>query len=122
MIEEKCVLLVDDEFNLSFTLAQILQRAGYKVTQANCAECAEKYLNKQSFNLMILDIGLPDMDGLTFLPIVHCRFPQMPVFILTACVTTDARKKASENGACHYIMKPVDPAELISNIQAVLGA
>ncbi|MDR3573028.1 MAG: response regulator [Anaerolineaceae bacterium] len=121
MAIDKNILLVDDELNLSFTLAQIIKRAGYCVTQANTAERARQCLDSQPFNLMILDLGLPDMDGLTLLPTVHCRFPKMPVFILTAFVTADAKKEAIENGACNYLLKPIDPAELISNIRATLG-
>jgi len=121
MALEKNILLVDDELNLSFTLAQIIKRAGYQVTQANCAERAKQCLDSQSFNLMILDLGLPDMDGLTLLPKIHCRFPKMPVFILTAFVTAAAKKEAIENGACNYLLKPIDPAELLSDIRATLG-
>ena len=121
MTPEKAILLVDDEYNLSFTLAQIIKRAGYQVTQAISAENASLCLDLQKFNLMILDLGLPDMDGLILLPRVHARFPKMPIFILTAFVTADTKKEAIENGACNYLLKPIDPIELLSAIRTTLG-
>ncbi len=120
MALEKNILLVDDELNLAFTLAQIIKRAGYEVCQANTAVQATKWLDSKAFNLVILDLGLPDIDGLTLLPTIHFRFPQLPVFILTAFVTAGAKKEAFEKGACHYLLKPIDPAELLSNIHRTL--
>jgi DNA-binding response OmpR family regulator len=118
---EKNILLVDDEFNLSMTLAQIMKRAGYQVSQANTAAGAGQCLDSQSYSLMILDLGLPDVDGMTLLPTIHHRFPSMPVLILTAYSGATAKEEAIEKGAQNYLLKPIDPAELLFNIHATLG-
>jgi Response regulator containing CheY-like receiver, AAA-type ATPase, and DNA-binding domains len=118
---EKNILLVDDEINLSMTLAQIMKRAGYQVSQANTAAGAGQCLDSQPYSLMILDLGLPDVDGMTLLPIVHDRFPSMPVLILTSYSGAAAKEEAIEKGAQNYLLKPIDPAELLFNIHATLG-
>jgi DNA-binding response OmpR family regulator len=114
------ILVVDDEQNLRHTLAFILKRAGYFVTTAENAEETLNTLKTGTFDLMILDIKMPDVDGLTLLKVIRQNHPKLPVFILTGYGSLDSAIEALHLEARDYLLKPIDPAQLLERIQAIL--
>lgn len=114
------ILVIDDEKNLRHTLALILQRAGYSVTTAADGSEARQYLQSGAFDLVFLDLKMPGVDGLTLLPELRSLYPDMPVLILTAHATLDSAIIAVRQGARDYLLKPIDPAQILSRVDEVL--
>jgi DNA-binding response OmpR family regulator len=120
MINQASILVVDDEENLRRTLALILQREGYMVMTAASAEEARGWFQNGAFDLVFLDLKLPDASGLTLLPEMRSDYPDMPVLILTAQDKLGVALEAVRNGARDYLLKPVDPLILLARVKEVL--
>jgi two-component system, NtrC family, response regulator AtoC len=114
------ILVVDDEQNLRHTLAFILKRAGYDVTTTESAQEALNTLQSGAFDLMILDLKMPDVDGLSLLKMIRQNHPNLPVFILTAYGSLDSAIDALRMEARDYLLKPIDPALLLDRIQKIM--
>jgi DNA-binding NtrC family response regulator len=104
------ILIVDDEDNLRRTLALILQREGYTVTTAASVMEARGCILAAKFDLVFLDLKLPDASGLTLLPEMRSQYPDMPVLILTAHDKLGAALEAVRGGARDYLLKPIRPS------------
>ena len=120
MANNASILLVDDEENLRRTLAMILKREGYQVNTAATVKEAREQLENNTFNLVFLDLKLPDASGLTLLPELRKRFPNMPVLVLTAHDKLDAAIEAVRHGARDYLLKPLDPPVILQRIREAL--
>jgi DNA-binding NtrC family response regulator len=114
------VLIIDDEAFLRSTMAAILERAGYLVSTASSVMEAMLYLSENQFDLVFLDLRMPDMDGMDALPIIHNRWPDLPILILTAVLSLDRASQAIEQGARGYLLKPVDPALILKRVAAII--
>jgi DNA-binding NtrC family response regulator len=114
------ILLIDDEENLRRTLAMILTREGFQVETAATIKEARQCLQSSRYDLTFLDLKLPDANGLTLLPDLRSRFPSMPVLVLTAHDKLDAAVEAVRQGARDYLLKPIDPLEIIKRVKEVL--
>ncbi len=121
MNEPVSILIVDDEENLRRTLAMILKREGYAVTTAANVQEARACLQNSSFCLAFLDLKLPDANGLTLLPEMCKRFPNMPVLILTAHDKLEVAQEAVRSGARAFLLKPVDPPVLLARLKEILS-
>lgn len=114
------ILVVDDEAALRQTLARILQRAGLEVTTAASGQEGLDYLAQLSFDLVYLDIRMPDMNGLKVLKAVHAQYPELPVVLFTAQPDLSSAVEALREGAVDYLLKPLEPKALIQRTQAIL--
>jgi DNA-binding response OmpR family regulator len=114
------ILIIDDEPNLRRSLGLILQRAGYAITSAADAAEALKLLQATGFDLAFLDIKLPDQSGIQLLPQIRQLYPQMPVLILTAHATLDTAIDAVRLGARDYLLKPIDPDDILKRVETIL--
>lgn len=114
------ILMIDDEENLRRTLAMILTREGYQVDTASTIQEARLQLAEQKYDLVFLDLKLPDANGLTLLPDLRRDFPGMPVLVLTAHDRLDAAVEAVRHGARDYLLKPLDPPVIIRRVKEVL--
>ena len=114
------ILLIDDEENLRRSLAMILGREGYQVGTAATIKEARELLQASCYDLTFLDLKLPDASGLTFLPELQSRYPHMPVLVLTAYDKLEAAVEAVRHGARDYLLKPIDPTDLIELVRDVL--
>ena len=121
MQEKPSILIVDDEENLRLSLAIILRRVGYDVMGAGTIKEARQRLEAAAYQLTFLDLKLPDESGLTFLPELRSRFPDMPVVILTAHDRLDAAIEAIRMGARDFLLKPVDPPLIIEKVAEILS-
>jgi len=115
----KSILIVDDEANLRSTLTLILQRAGFYTRSAANGEEALKCLRKDSYDLIFLDLKMPGMDGLQVLSEIRLMNSSLPVLILTANGTLDSAIDALRAGANGYLLKPVEPEEIIARVNQV---
>ena len=114
------ILIIDDEPNLRRSLGLILQRAGYLITSASSAAEAIHLLQAGAYDLTFLDIKLPDQNGLQLLPQIRDLYPEMPILILTAHATLDTAIGAVRLGAKDYLLKPIDPENILARVADIL--
>ena len=114
MIEDK-ILVVDDEQSMREFLDIMLKKKGNKVSLASNGEEVLKYIDKDIFDLVLLDIRMPKMDGITVLRKIKSTSPETVVIMITAYASADTAIKAMKEGAYDYITKPfkVDEIKLI---------
>ena len=115
----KTILVVDDEERLVALLEAYLKKEGFRVVTAGNGKQAGEAARREKPDLIVLDIIMPEMDGLEFLK-EHRRRAETPVILLTARVEDDDRVVGLELGADDYLTKPFRPRELLARIRAVL--
>ena len=114
------ILLVEDEENLHEALKLNLELEGYQVVSAMDGMQALKALQNQYFNLMILDIMLPEMDGIEVLETIRIQNNELPVLILSAKNTSADRVLGLKKGADDYLTKPFNLEELLLRVQKLI--
>ena len=114
------LLLAEDDAMLADALQTQLSGAGFEVEHAPNGAVADYLLQKQSFDIAVLDIGMPMMDGLAVLQHVRQTQSQLPVVLLTARDALDDRVAGLQAGADDYVTKPFDFPELLARLQALL--
>jgi two-component system, OmpR family, response regulator len=114
------LLLAEDDAILSDALSAQLREAGFEVEHAPNGAVAEYLLLKQPYDLVVLDLGLPMVDGLTVLRRVRAAKPTLPVLVLTALDSLDDRVAGLNAGADDYLTKPFDFPELEARLRALL--
>ena len=120
MATNDTILVIDDEPKLSRSLALILQRAGYVVTTASSAGEGLQLLQAGAYDLVFLDIKMPDQSGIQLLPQIRSLFPDMPVLMLTAHASLDTAIEAVRAGARDYLLKPIDPEAILARVKKIL--
>jgi DNA-binding response OmpR family regulator len=115
------ILVIDDEDLIRWSLGQLLTRKGYAVLSAETGEAGLALFVEHAPDLVLLDLKLPDIDGLHLLPrlLEHCR--QTPVIIMTAYGSPTIEQEARKLGASDFLRKPFDPVALYRHIQETLG-
>jgi DNA-binding response OmpR family regulator len=111
------ILIVDDDESICKTLSAILQAEGYQTTTATTAKEAIEKAKTRFFNLALLDIKLPDMEGTQLLSQLQEITPETIKIMITGYPSLKNAVEALNFGADSYIMKPIDPAELIKTIK-----
>jgi DNA-binding NtrC family response regulator len=111
------VLLVDDEPDFLRTLAKRLTRRGMAVEQANSGEAALERLEISPVDVVLLDVKMQGMDGLTALHQIKGRWPLIEVIMLTGHASVDVAIRGMELGAFDYLMKPVEFEELVYKME-----
>ncbi len=114
------LLLVEDDKALRLTLCATLKAEGYAVTEAGSVAAARQALAHQPQDLMILDLGLPDGDGLTLLQALRGAGDLTPIIVLTARSDESAKVRALDLGADDYITKPFGTAEVLARLRSAL--
>jgi DNA-binding response OmpR family regulator len=114
------LLLVEDDVMVASGIKLGLCNAGYTVDWVGSAERAEAALDKESFDLAIVDIGLPGVDGLELTRRLRGRGITMPVLILTARDALQDRVQGLDLGADDYMLKPFELPELLARLRALL--
>ena len=103
------------------TLARILKRAGFEVTTAARGQEGLDFLSQQNFDLVYLDIRLPDLNGLEVLKVIKAKFPELPVVLFTAQPDLNSAIGAVREGAVDYLLKPLKPQALIDRTRSILA-
>jgi two-component system OmpR family response regulator len=114
------LLLAEDDATLADALGASLRQAGFEVEVAENGAVAEYLLLRQPFDLGVLDLGLPMVDGLTVLKRVRSAKPDLPMLVLTALDGLEHRVAVLNAGADDYLTKPFDFPELEARIRALL--
>src|SRR5437762_7924987 len=114
------VLIIDDERPVLMTLEALLKRHGYQVDTAPTAIQGLKALKSKPPTLVLLDLRLPDADGLEMLDRIKTELPQVQVIILTAHDSLHNAIESIKRGAYHFISKPYAPEELLSLVEKAL--
>lgn len=116
------ILAVDDENDILQTVGRVLKGDSYEVTLANSAMEAMKVLERRPPDVMILDIIMPEVDGITFCRQLRrdTRFIALPILFLTAKGGTDDIVNGLDAGADDYVIKPFEIAELRARVAALL--
>ena len=109
------ILIIDDEEGIRDTLEGILDDEGYSVATAATAEDGLEYLRKEGPDLVILDIWLPNMDGIEFLGALRSKSIKTPVVMLSSDTEDAQKKKCKELGAIAFLSKPptIDKISLV---------
>ena len=115
----KKILLVEDDSSLADGLILNLEAEGYEVVHSNHGGSALGLIEDDSFDLLILDIMLPGVDGLTICKKVRARGDTVPILFLTARDQTDEKIEGLVAGGDDYITKPFDLQELLTRIQGI---
>ena len=116
----RSVLLVEDDPSVSATLARVLGEESYRVVQVASGEEALEQVEARPFSIMILDVGLPGMDGFQVLERIRDRDMGLPILMLTAEDSEEAIVQGLRGGAEDYVVKPFSVPELLARIEAVL--
>ncbi len=103
---------MDDEFSVRDSLYNWFRKDGYEVTAAENATEALKALQEHAFDVALLDIKMPGMDGMELQEHIHRIDPQIAVIMITAFASVDTAVRALKQGAFDYVTKPIDPDEL----------
>ncbi|XXQ68729.1 response regulator [Neisseriaceae bacterium B1] len=114
------ILILEDEREIAELVEIALARANYTARIAVTAAQAQQFLAQENFDLLLLDVGLPDINGFDFLKIVRAQYPALPIIMLTAQDEETDRILGLELGADDYLAKPFSPRELVARIKAVL--
>jgi len=112
--------VVEDEKRIADFLSRGLASGGYAVDVAGDGATALEMVHATEYDLIILDLGLPDMDGIAVLKKIRTRKTSPPVLILSARDAVDDRVKGLENGADDYLVKPFAYVELLARVRVLL--
>lgn len=106
------ILLVDDEEIVHLTLSDFLRDSGHRVDDVNSAAQALARLREAEYDLAILDVQMPDMDGFSLLAQIRASWPEIAVVLMTGHGTLELEQKALALGATVFLLKPVKLLEL----------
>ena len=113
MKEPRHILIVEDEEGAGRTLALILGREGYNTEIAVCAEEAIEKACERFFHIALIDIGLPDMEGIELVPLLKAKHPDMMFIIVTAYASMTTAIRAMKEQVLADITKPLNMDELV---------
>jgi DNA-binding NtrC family response regulator len=119
-MENARILLVDDETVFANNMSKLLNRRGYQVTAVNSGDAALQALMNNAFDVMVLDLKMPGMDGIALLHEMRKLGLFTEVLVLTGHGSIDTALEAIQLGAYDYLTKPCEIAELVSKIEAAL--
>ena len=114
------ILVVDDEYAVRDSLSHWFEKDGYRVTAAENATEALRALQEHRFDVVLLDIKMPGMDGMELQAHIHKLDPSLAVIMITAFASVETAVQALKQGAFDYVTKPIDPDELSHLVQRAL--
>ena len=120
MIEKSKILLVEDEDHLAFGLVFNLEEEGYEVTRAKDGREAMTLFETKSYDLVILDVMLPYLNGFELTQRIRLKSFQTPIIILSAKVGTGDRVKGLKLGADDFMAKPFHIQKLLEKVERML--
>jgi DNA-binding NtrC family response regulator len=115
------VLIVDDEAAIRESLETLLELEGYSVESAATADQGLARIGEHPFDLVLLDLALPDRNGLDLLTELHAHDPQLSVIMITAYGTVENAVKAMQAGATNFVQKPWDNEKLLADVRIAVG-
>jgi len=119
-VETRIILVVDDDKSILRTFTRILQKNGYKIDTAETGREAIERADKKHYDLALVDIRLPDMDGTDLLAKIKKQLKNTIKIMITGFPSLESGVKALDEGADAYLVKPVKPEELLMLIKEKL--
>ena len=116
MNEKKSILVVDDDI-AHRTMLRILLEWEYEISEADCGLIAIEKVQKTHFDLVLMDVRMPEISGVEALDKIKASNPEIPIIMMTAYSSNEVAAKALEKGACGYLMKPFDFENLRQTIE-----
>ena len=113
------ILLVEDDRELAAELTKALRKEGLAVNHVETGKAALHVIDTEPPDIVILDLGLPDLDGLDVLGKIRSHSPELPVLLLTARASLDDKVAGLDKGADDYLAKPFEIAELVARLRAL---
>ena len=114
------ILVVDDELTIRKSIQKRLEREGYEVTSADNAKDALQLFQENSFDTVISDIRMEEMDGLELLKRLQSQRRDIPVIMVTGAPSLDTAQESIKEGAYDYITKPIEREILINTVKRAL--
>ena len=115
------ILVVDDESIVLDSCRRVLEPEGYDVDPVPSADKALDAMENDVYSLLLVDVMMPEHNGLYLMEEVKKKWPHIPVLVMSGYDTTDTIQKAAEKGSAAFINKPFTPDELLNAIKNVLG-
>ncbi|MBI2480183.1 MAG: sigma-54-dependent Fis family transcriptional regulator [Planctomycetia bacterium] len=119
-MKQRKILVVDDEKNIRLMLSQALASNTTIIETAINGEEALQKLEQSGYDLLLLDLRMPGMDGVQVLRQVHAEHPKLPVILLTAHGTVETAVEAMQSGAVNFLQKPFSPREIREAVDKAL--
>lgn len=119
----KSVLIVEDDEASQYIFSTILHHRGYRTLAAATAEDATRLLEESTADLVIMDIGLPHVDGFTLTERIRAnpRTEDVPVLVITVHVFPDDVRRAEKAGCTDFMAKPADPMDVADRVLDMIG-
>ncbi len=121
MTQPAHILVVDDEHNIRLTLSALLSRAGYTVTTAASGEEALAMFDRQPFDLMLVDLQMPGINGIQVVEAIRRRSLDTVVIVLTGHGSLETAIEGLHQGIFDYMLKTSDPAQILARVTAGLS-
>ncbi|MFP3979345.1 EAL domain-containing protein [Marinobacter sp. KMM 10035] len=115
------ILVVDDEPRLASALATLLRSCGYNVSEAHGGKQACELADTLRFDLALLDLRMPEVDGFAVMNHLDSRQPECAIIVISGESSFAAVSRALRRGALDYVRKPFDPEELVATVKGVVG-
>ena len=119
-MQNKKILVVEDDLSLGFLLLESLEEAGYQVKLSKCGSTGWERFQKEQFDLCILDVMMPEMDGFMLARKIRAKDQATPFLFLTARSMKEDKIKGFNLGAEDYVTKPFEEEELLCRIDVIL--
>jgi DNA-binding NtrC family response regulator len=116
-MDEMRIMLVDDEEGFLSTTRNVLERKGINTATATSGSEALEKLTQENIDVVILDVKMPGMDGVSALKAIKSRYPSIEVIMLTGHGTVESALDGLRAGASDYLTKPVDIDELVAKAE-----
>lgn len=116
------ILAVDDSPSMREMVRLTLSAAGFEVTQAEDGQQALELARKSTFDLVLSDVNMPQMDGIELIRALRAEagYRYTPILMLTTEASLDRRREGKDAGATGWIVKPFEPAQLVATMKKVL--
>jgi DNA-binding response OmpR family regulator len=114
------ILVVDDDRVVLESCQRILQAEGHAVVLSSSAKEAVSRLETQSFEILLVDVIMPEYDGVRLIGTVRQRWPDLPILVMSGYPTPETVSSGLSAGATHFIPKPFTPDELLAGIRRAL--
>jgi PAS domain S-box-containing protein len=114
------ILIVEDDPGFAGYLKRLLRRDDLKLIMAGSGRQAIAHLNRQAVDIVLQDIGLPDIDGYQVMDKIRQRFPEVLIIVMTGEVTVESAVQALRKGAYDYLRKPFEAADLVNTVENAL--
>src|SRR6266705_1997156 len=115
------ILIIDDEAEIRESLETLLQLEGYTIVVAGSGREGLAQIGQRAFDVVLLDLALPDKNGMDVLSEIRLLYPQQGVIMITAYGTVENAVRAMQSGATNFIQKPWDNEKLLADVRAAVA-